>query len=80
MDLSEFLDGIAAFYTDNPIFAVVLALVLVVFIWRKPKLSFFLLFLALLMAGTLYFILQAASSGSSEKEKLLHKQYRQSEE
>jgi len=80
MDLSEIIDSIAAFYTGNPIVAVVIALVLLFFIWRKPKLFLFLLFLALLLAGTLYFILQSASIGSSEKEKLLHKDYKQSEE
>ena len=80
MDLSEILDSIVAFYSGNPIVAVVIALALIVFIWRKPKFFLFLLLLSLLLAGTIYFILQAASIGSSEKEKLLHKDYKQSEE
>ena len=80
MDLSEIIDSIVAFYKGNPVVAVAIVLVLLFFIWRKPKLVFFLVFLALLLSATLYFILQAGSSGLSEKEKLLHKQYKESEE
>ena len=80
MDLSEILDRIVTFYNSDPIVAVAVALALVFIISRKPKLFFSLLFIGLLLGGTLYFILQVGSSGSSEKEKLLHKEYRQSEE
>lgn len=80
MDLSEILDSIITFFTGNPIVAIVIALALIFFIWRNPKFSLFVLLLILILAGALYFILNAASSGSSEKQKLIHRQERQLED
>jgi hypothetical protein len=71
MDFSGYMDSIISFAQNNTIIAIIGALGLLFFIYRKPKLFFVLLFLGLFLAGVFYMINSIAGSGSAEKKRLL---------
>lgn len=66
-------DIIVSFSRDNPIIAAAAGLLFLFLIIRKPKFFFSVLFLALFLAGIFFAILEIASSGVSQKEKVLQK-------
>ena len=74
VDFSRLTDSIVAFVQNNPIIAIILALGLLFFMYRKPKFFFGLLGLGLLLAGLLYVIMTMAGSGSEKKNALTHEQ------
>ena len=74
MGSSGFFDGIVSFAQKNTVVAIVVALVLLFLIYRKPKLFFTLLLLGLLLAGVLYMIMHMAGSGSEHKKKLIQEE------
>jgi multisubunit Na+/H+ antiporter MnhC subunit len=77
MDLSEFMDSIISFAQNNTIIAIVLALGLLYFLYRKPKLLFVLIFLGLFLYGLFYMITSMGGSGSAQKKKLLQQEEKQ---
>ena len=77
MDLFETVNSAVSFLKGNPVIAVIVALFLVIFIYRRPKLFFGVLFLALILAAAIYLIMGMASSGSLQKGKLIHKEEKQ---
>jgi len=74
MDFSEFMDSIVSFAQNNTVIAIVVALGLLFFMYRKPKLFFGLLILGLFLAGLYYTITQMAGSGSEQKKRMLEKE------
>ncbi len=74
MDLSEFMNSIVSFAQNNTVIAIVIALGLLFFMYRKPKLFFGLLILGLFLAGLYYTITQMAGSGSQQKQRMLEKE------
>ena len=72
MDFSRFMDGIVSFAQNHTVIVIVLALVLLYFMYRKPKVFIGILALGLLLAGLLYFIMSIAGSGSEQEKKLIH--------
>jgi len=79
MDFSGFMDGIVSFAQNHTVIVIVLALGLLFFIYRKPKLFFVLLFLGLFLAGVLYMITSMAGSASDQKKRLIHEEGKQSD-
>ena len=79
MDFSGFIDSIISFAQNYTVIAIVLALVLLFFMYRKPKLSFGLLFLVVFLAGLYYMIMNLAGSGSDQKKRLIHEDEKQSD-
>jgi len=79
MDFSEAINSIVSFYGNNPIIAILIALVLIFLIWRKPKFFFSVLFIALLLLGIIHLIISTAGSGKAQKENLLQKEEKQIE-
>jgi hypothetical protein len=73
------MDSIISFAQNNTVIAIILALGLLYFLYRKPKLFFILLFLGLFLAGLYYMITSMGSSGSAQKKKLLQDEEKQSE-
>ena len=73
MDLSEITDAVTAYCRDNPIIAVAVGLLLLFLLIRKTKLFFFLLFLGLILAAALYFIMGIAETGKATKGKMIEK-------
>ena len=63
MDFSRFMDGILSFAQNHVIIVIVLALVLLYFMYRKPKLVLGILLLGLFLVGLLYFITSMSRFG-----------------
>jgi ABC-type multidrug transport system permease subunit len=72
------MDTIISFAQNNTVIAIILALGLLYFLYRKPKLFFILLFLALFLAGLFYMITSLAGPGSAQKKKLIQQEETQS--
>jgi len=83
MDFSGFLPGlvggIVSFAQSNTIIAILIALILLYLIFRRPKLFFGLLSLVIIVALLFYKIANLAGSGSERKKNLLEKEQTQSE-
>ena len=79
MDFSGFMDGIVSYAQNHTVIVIVVALGLLFFMYRRPKLFFALLFLGLFLAGVFYMIASMAGSGSEQKKRLIHEQERQSD-
>ena len=77
MDLAGFMNSIVSFAHTNTVIALILALVLLFFMYRKPKLFFTLLFLGLFLVGMFYLITNMASSGSEQKKRLISEEEEQ---
>jgi len=71
VDFSGFINSIVSFVHTNTIIALILALGLLFFMYRKPKLFFTLLFLGLFLVGSFYLITKMASSSSEQKKRLI---------
>ena len=76
VDFSNFMEDIVTFAQNNPIIAIVLAVGVLFFIYRKPKLFFGLLGLGLLLAGLFYLIMSISGQGSEKKKALTHEEER----
>jgi ABC-type microcin C transport system permease subunit YejB len=74
VDFSGFMEGIVSFAQNNTVIVIVLALGLLFFMYRKPKLFFSILFLGLFLAGLYYMIMSMAGSGSKQKDRLIHEE------
>jgi len=79
VDFSGFMDGIVSYAQNHTVIVIVVALGLLFFMYRRPKLFFALLFLGLFLAGVFYMIASMAGSGSEQKKRLIHEQERQSD-
>ena len=77
MDLSGFIGGIVSFVQNYTFIAIVLALGLLFFMYRKPKLFFGILLLGLLLVGLFYLIINLAGSSSEQKRRLIHEEEKQ---
>ena len=77
MDFSGFMNGIVYFAQNHTIIVIVIALGLLFFLYRKPKLFFGMLFLGLLLAGLFYLIMSVSGPGKEKEEKLIHEDEKQ---
>ncbi len=73
MSFSEIANSVLSLSKDNPIIAVVVGLILLFLLFRKPKLFFGLIFLAAILALVLYFIEDVSSKGKSGKGEMIEK-------
>ena len=71
MDFSRFMDGILSFAQNHTVIVIVLALVLLYLMYRRPKLVLGILLLGLFLVGLLYFIMSISRSGSEQEKKLI---------
>ena len=74
MDFSEYMDRVVSFAQNNTIIAIVIALGVLYFMYRKTKLFFSLLILGVILEGLYYLITSMAGSGSNQKKRLIHEQ------
>jgi hypothetical protein len=79
MDFSAFMDFIVSFAQSHTVIAIVVALGLLFFMYRRPKLFFGLLFLGLFLAVVFYMITSIAGPGSERKKRLIHEEKQQSD-
>lgn len=80
MELTAIADSIAAFAKQNTLAAAVAALVLAYFIWRKTRLVAGLVILVVILGSVWYFIMHLSGIGSSQKDRMLKKGERQTEQ
>jgi hypothetical protein len=78
MDLSGYMDSVISFAQNNTIIAIAVGLGLLIFLYRKPKLFFFLLFIGVFLAAVFYMITSLAGPGAAEKRRLLQDDGKQS--
>ena len=79
MDFSGFMDGIVSLAQHNTVIAIVIALGLLFFMVRKPKLFFGILFFVLFMVALFYMIANMAGSGLEQKKRLMGQEEKQSD-
>lgn len=70
MDFSGFMSDIVSYAQNHTIIAITVALGLLFFLYRKPKLFFGMLLLGLFLVGLFYMIMNIAGSSSEEKKRL----------
>ena len=73
MNLYGFIDKVISFGQNNPIIAMIVAVIFLFLIYRKPKLTLSLLIIILILVGIYYVIMDAASSAKMEKKRLIDK-------
>ncbi len=73
------MDSIVSFIQNNTVIAIVIAVGLLLFIYRKPKVFFGILFLGLFLAVLFYLITSMAGSGSKAKKRLILEEEKQSD-
>ena len=73
------MESIISFAQNNAVIAIILALGLLYFMYRKPKLFFILLFLGLFLAGLYYMVTSLGGSGSAQKKRLIQQEEKQSD-
>jgi predicted membrane protein len=79
LNLEGFIDQIISFGQNNPLIALIVAIIFLFLLFLRPKLTLLLLLLMLILAGIYYSIMDAASSASHEKQKLIQKSRQSSE-
>jgi len=77
MDFSGFMGGLISFVQNHTFITIILALGLLYFMYRKPKLFFGILLLGLFLAGLYYAIMNLAGSGSEQKKKMIQEEEKQ---
>jgi hypothetical protein len=77
MDFSRFMDGIVSIAQNHTVIVIVLALVLLYLMYRKPKLVLGILLIGLFLVGVLYFITSISGSGSEQEKKLIREEEKQ---
>jgi hypothetical protein len=80
MDPSEIIGNIVSFAQNNPVIGIILALGLLYFVYRKPKLFFIILFLGLFLYGLFYMITSVAGPGAAQKRKMIQQEEKQSDQ
>jgi hypothetical protein len=73
MGITEITNAVASFSRENPLVAGAIGLVLLLLLWRKPKLFFGLLLLSALLVVALSLIMDVSSVGRDQKKKLIEK-------
>jgi len=75
MDFSEFINDIFSFFQGQSVIVIiVLALILLYFMYRKPKLFFGLLILGALLVGIFYLITNISGPAQEQKKKLIQEE------
>lgn len=77
--LSEWIDGILSFAQSHTLIAILIGLILLYLLCRRPKLFFGLTSLFLILVFLFYLIANLATSGSERKKRLVEKEQTQSD-
>ncbi len=79
MDFSELMNRVISFAQNNTIITIIVALGLLYFLYRKPKLFLVLLFIGLFLAGLYLTVMKMAGSGSAQKQKMIQQEEKKSD-
>jgi galactitol-specific phosphotransferase system IIC component len=77
VDFSGVMDSIVSLAQNYKVIVIILALGLLFFMYRKPKLFFGILLLGLFLAGLYYMITTMAGSGSEQKKRMIPEEGKQ---
>lgn len=72
MDLHGIIEQVVSFGHNNPIIAIIIGLVFFFLLYRKPKVTLFLLVLVLISAVIYSLIMDTSSSAKIEKNRLIN--------
>ncbi len=73
MDAAEIIATVVYYSKAHPLVALAAAGIIILSFYRRPALSFFVLFVIVLLIGVYYVIMSMSSPAVSEKERLLKK-------
>jgi hypothetical protein len=73
MDFSLIIDSIIILLKDNLPVVIAMTFLLIILLFRKPKLFFMVCFITLLLGSVLYVISDVSSTGVAEKQELIYK-------
>jgi hypothetical protein len=79
VDLPGYIDSIVTFAQTHTVIAIIIALGLLIFMYRKPKLFFGVVFLGLFLAVLFYLITSIAGPSSEQKKKMIYREDKQTE-
>ncbi len=79
MDLSGFINSIISFAQNNTIIAIIVALGLLYFLYRKPKLFLVLCIIGLFVYGLVYMVMSMGGSGAAQKKKIIQQEEKQAD-
>lgn len=74
MDFAAIINEIVTYFRENPYIAGALGLLFIFLLFTKPKLFFSVVVLVGILAGVFYLISNLASTGGSQKEKMIYKE------
>jgi hypothetical protein len=74
MDFSGLMNSIISFAQNNMVITIIVALGLLYFLYRKPKLFFVLLFLGLFLVGLYFTVMKMAGSGAAQKKRIIQQE------
>ncbi len=77
MDFSVFTNDIISYAQSHTFIVIVIAIGLLILLYRKPKVFFGMLFFSLVAAGLFYLIIYVSGPGKESKEKLLQEEQQQ---
>jgi len=72
MDLSPLIDSIVTLLGNNLLISIALAILLIIMLFRKPKLFFMIFFITLFLGAVLYMIFSVSSTAVSEEKQLIN--------
>ena len=76
MDLSPLIDSIVTLLGNNLLISIALAILLIIMLFRKPKLFFMIFFITLFLGAVLYMIFSVSSTAVSEEKQLINESMR----
>ena len=77
MDFSVFTNDFISYAQSHTVIVIVIAIGLLILLYRKPKVFFGMLFFGLVAAGLFYLIIYVSGPGKESKEKLLQEEEQQ---
>jgi hypothetical protein len=77
VDFSGFTNDITSFAQNHTFIVILIAIGLLILLYRKPKVFFGMLFFGLVAAGLFYLIIYVSGPGKESKEKLLQEEEQQ---
>jgi len=74
MDFAAIINDIVTYFRENPYIAGALGLLFIFLLFTRPKLFFSVVVLVGILAGVFYLISNLASTGASQKEKMIYRE------
>lgn len=73
MEFLTFLDWIPAFFKDNTLVAIGASIILILMIYKRPRLVLTVFLMGLLVTGVFYMVMSMSTAGVEKKKKLIER-------